>query len=196
MKKLSLLALGLVFTGAVSAQTTITSFNSLGDYLAAPTWDTPGNLTVSGGNLSVVGGDGTGAIFFDISSFNILGTDISFVEVAARINSGNVANGIVINFYDGSFQGVLTATLNASNFNTGGFTTAIASLSLHPLAITNSVPLAWAQVTGDGSTDTFRFSFDEIIVSSSVIPEPSTYAAIFGAMALAFVAYRRRQKAA
>lgn len=38
-------------------------------------------------------------------------------------------------------------------------------------------------------TDTTLYLY----VTSSAIPEPSTYAAIFGALALAFAAYRRRK---
>ena len=36
-------------------------------------------------------------------------------------------------------------------------------------------------------------NFDNLQVSGTVVPEPSTYAAIFGVIALGFVAYRRRK---
>lgn len=37
-------------------------------------------------------------------------------------------------------------------------------------------------------------NFDNLQISGTVVPEPSTYAAIFGAIALGFVAYRRRKQ--
>lgn len=41
--------------------------------------------------------------------------------------------------------------------------------------------------------DTNLFYLDNVAVSGTVVPEPSTYAAIFGAVALAFAAVRRRK---
>lgn len=39
-------------------------------------------------------------------------------------------------------------------------------------------------------------AFDNFQITGNVVPEPSTYAAIFGVFALIYVAYRRRQKEA
>jgi hypothetical protein len=174
-------------------QITITQFNSA-PAAEALTWTE--NTTTAAGIFSVTGGDATGAVFYDISSLNLLGTQLNDVEVTARIDSGNLASGFTVNFYDNNLDGLLTATFSATSFNTGGFTAAIASLSIHPSAFVISVPVAYMQIAGNGSTQAFRFSFDQIVANATVIPEPSTYAAIIGLLALGYVAYRRRQLAA
>ena len=47
-------------------------------------------------------------------------------------------------------------------------------------------------ITTDGSVD-FILDGDKIVIfKTTSVPEPSTYAAIFGLCALAFVAYRKR----
>ncbi len=196
MKKFVSLLSFFAGVSCLFGQITITQFNAAPDFEAL-TWT--GNTSTSSGALSVVGGDGTGSVFYDISSLGLMGNVLDDVQVFARIESGNFAsgNGFTVNFFDGGLNGVLTASFNSSSFTTGpGFTSAIATLTLYVGAITDTVPIAYLQIAGDGSQNAFRFSFDQIVANASVIPEPSTYAAIFGALALAFVAYRRRQKAA
>ncbi len=88
-----------------------------------------------------------------------------------------------------------SAVFTATQFPTGGFTTAIQALNIGSGFAANAVELV--TISGDtfNGTSRFNFSFDNL-AAVSAIPEPSTYAAIFGALALGFVAYRRRQKAA
>lgn len=80
-------------------------------------------------------------------------------------------------------SGSLTATVT---FTTG------ASVSSDPIAI------KWSS-TNAGTTafvDSNYFGFDNVTLSYvSAIPEPSTYAAIFGGLALGFVVWRRRRSA-
>lgn len=189
-----LIVLGLIASvSCLSAQTTITQFNAAPTAVTGP-WD--GNNTTAGGIFSVTGGDSTGASYYDIGSLSLMGNALNDVEVTARLDSGNAASGFTVNFFDAAFNGVLTATFNAASFNSGGFTAAIASLSLYQGAVTNFVPIAYMGIAGNGTTDAFRISFDKIVANASPIPEPSTYAAIVGLLALGVVAYRRRLKAA
>lgn len=204
MKKIA-----FIFAFAVSgltafAQITVTdfsSFNTSGDFSASGSWAAPVNqFTLSGGILTVGSVSGGNPIDSDNFAFSALAVPFDgtpflgdVLTVAARIDSGNVASGFVVNFFDSGGNGVLTATFSSGSFSNLGFTAVSSALVLHPNlgVITDIVSFG---IAGVGNGDAFRFSFDSI-VAGSVIPEPSTYAAILGLLALGFVAYRRRLKA-
>ncbi len=90
------------------------------------------------------------------------------------------------------------------NFNTAVAQFTLADFGTGPSAVTGSAVLDlsgvdathitdWGFGTGNGS-DNFAFTFDKVTVSTSVVPEPSTYAAIFGAVALTGAAIRRYRR--
>ncbi len=192
MKKL-ILACFLTVASLASAQTvTLTSFNTPTDFTPQLTWD--GFTTVSSGVLSVTGGDATGTVYGDIQSLSIAsGASYLSLSVTARVDSGNAATSFTVNLFDDQLNGVLSATFNTNAF-TGSFTTVTSALALYQGAVSAAVPIAFVQIAGNGTTAAFRMSFDEVVANA--IPEPSTYAAIAGALMLGYVAYRRRVAAA
>lgn len=118
-------------------------------------------------------------------------TGLGFLALTAEALATNAAPSLRIFLYD-TGGGSASANFSATNFPTGGFTTAIQALSI--LGPFNPAAVEAMVITGDtfGGTARFNFSFDNL-AAVSAIPEPSTYAAIFGLLALGLVAYRRRR---
>lgn len=166
------------------------------------TWEAGGGSSVNP-NASFVQGAGvydiTGATannsdlskieFFFSSPFSI-GSN-GFLEVAAQALTLNAAPSFQVVLVDTSAV-TATATFNASSFLVGSYSTAYSALtmgggfnaaSIDSMIITGAIPSGTAR---------FNFSFDKISAVASPIPEPSTYAAIFGALALGLVVWRRR----
>ncbi|MCD8483288.1 MAG: PEP-CTERM sorting domain-containing protein [Verrucomicrobia bacterium] len=70
------------------------------------------------------------------------------------------------------------------------------TLTINGIAVATNVALTTAAVNADAfrmySINGSNVEIDNI--SLTAIPEPSTYAAIFGALALGFIVLRRRRK--
>ncbi len=194
-----LVAFALVSSVTLSAQSfLISSFSTPpggSNFSTGLSWASPANqLITTGGVLSIApvsGGnpDDSGNFGFADLSQIYNATLTTHIEVEARIDSGNASNGFIVNLFDSQGLGALTATFNAVNFNGATFTAFSSAVSVHPDNGVRS-DIAFFGIAGVGTTNAFRFSFDRI----SAVPEPSTYAAIFGALALGFVAYRRRMQ--
>lgn len=198
MKKLILAAAALLSAAALQAQVVLTDFSVAPDpSFATGTWSTATVSTVGGVFTIGTGADNSGTQYIDVSSLNLASaSNLLSLAVTARIDSGNAATQFTVNLFDSNLNGIVSAVFNSSSFNTSGFTTATSALGLYQGAISANVPVAYAQIAGGGNTAAFRFSFDSLVANTPApVPEPSTYAAILGAGALAFVAYRRRQKA-
>jgi hypothetical protein len=196
MKKTNAGLLFLVSAALLSAQPVlITSFDSPVGGSVNGSWSTPvdqfsyaaGVMTigpVSGGNP-----DDSGSFAFAPLAAALDGSNWANVAVTARIDSGNSAPGFTINFYDGAGNGVYTTSFLATSFSMVGFTTVMAAPALYPSPGDTS-DIQYFGIGGSGLTNPIRISFDGITVSA--IPEPGTYAAIFGALALGLAGLRRR----
>lgn len=210
MKKI--LALGLFITALtfpVSAQVTISDFSSgpggvnftggLGSWTNGTD-----QFTTSGGILTVgpvSGGNPDNSGYFSYAdvagsvTINATALNLTQLSVTARLDSGNLAPGVLVIFYDSGGAGALFGTLVAdgvspNSFTSAGFTTQTVTLSAHA---NNGVvsDITSFGISGSGTGAAFRMSFDTITLSSAV-PEPSTYAIFAGVFALGFVAWRRR----
>ncbi len=169
--------------------------NTTGSVIASTSW--VGQLSQGLTTLTVGGtarsDSGWGAVNLTLPDVSLY----SYVGLTLQLQPDNAASTIAVTFDDGSdFQ---TVTFLASAFSTSSFTTVY-------------VPIIWALNTttieawniGGGipppanDTPAFRMIFDnlELSATGAPIPEPSTYAAIFGVLALGLVAYRRRRSAA
>lgn len=192
---------GLLFllcAALLPAQTiVISSFDSpLSGASVNGSWSSPvAQLSFSGGVMTIgpVGGgnpDDSGSFAFEPLAASLDGTGWTSVSVSARIDSGNVSPGFTINFYDGSGNGVYTTSFSAGSFSSGGFTAVMAAPSFYP-SPGDAADIQYYGIGGSGLTGAFRFSFDQVSVSA--VPEPSTYAAIIGALALVTAAWRQRR---
>ena len=75
--------------------------------------------------------------------------------------------------------------------------TSFASITLSTLTPTNNASSVWIKYTLSGATATSGNNrLDNIQFSATAIPEPSTYAALFGTLALAGVVIHRRRRMA
>lgn len=139
---------------------------------------------VSGGNPD----DGGSFTFAQLGQvYNA--TLVTDMLVAGRVDAGNASLGFSVILLDTQGVPALFAQFAAATFNNATFTAVPSSVQVHPSNGNISMIEYWG-IAGAGSAAAFRFSFDNI----SAIPEPATYAAIFGLLALGFVAYRRRMQ--
>ncbi|WP_438480137.1 PEP-CTERM sorting domain-containing protein [Oleiharenicola lentus] len=198
MKKTAFTLLFLGVAASAFAQTLlIDDFNvsvtsGEGTVNASSSW--AGQVT-QGATTIVIGGtakDDNGFEYFPASFLNL--SAFNQITVVGQRDVGNVATSFALSF--DSFDG--------ENFTTQVVSVAMSAFNIGSLTTVN-IPVAWtidatniAYVSfGGGSIGSaaFRMTLDNLAATTSVsaIPEPSTYAAIFGAMALGLVAYRRRQ---
>ncbi len=191
----------LLAATALPAQVLISDFTTLpggGQFSGGiGSWRNAGvdQFTVSSGALTigpVSGGnpDNSGYFAFaDILSGNFDATGLTQLSVAARLDSGNIAPGFIINLYDSNGAGALTATFSAASFNAVSFTTGTAIMTAHPDggSITD---IQYFGIAGTGTVVPFRVSFDN--ASLTAIPEPGVTAALAGLLIFGFTWRRRR----
>lgn len=142
-------------------------------------------------NLTFI--DSTGG-FFDFGVNNAGGdpfTDIEFRFGASITQAGTGGSTVGISYsLDGgtSFTSIGTELIDTLQSDNGQLvsTTDISGSVLG--VVTNDITFRVDFTDIDKGVN-----FDNLQVSGTVVPEPSTYAAIFGAIALGFVIYRRRK---
>lgn len=196
LRPLLLALVGATCAATVSAQTLLLEDfgdggNTTGSVISGTSWvgqltQNATTLTVGGTALSDSGWGATGLTLGNLSSF-------AYVALSLQLAPTNAATSIFVTFDDGS--SVQTVTFLASSFSTSAFTTVYVPITwtINPATVEGWNIGGGAAPPGTGSP-AFRMTFDtlQLSVSGAPIPEPSTYAAIFGALALGFVAYRRR----
>jgi hypothetical protein len=156
--------------------------------LSSGSWNIPGVYSHSGGILTIGGAaDNAGSFpFADLTPFNATG--LTQMSAVVRSNSGDDSSGFVVFLYDSSSAVAATATFNTTPLVDGIFTTLTASVAFDG---GNIADITYYGLFGSGTSDPFRMSFDSISVAA--VPEPATYVATVGVLALAFAAYRRRR---
>jgi hypothetical protein len=131
------------------------------------------------------------------TSYNLTGTNAFAVN--AMILSGNTASTFTVTAIQAGTGFESSATFNILNsFNSSTYTTSIALFSGN---ITNFAQIEQFRITGNqttgssGASDLLNISFNNLNATfvASPIPEPTTFAALFGAAALGVAAYRRRR---
>ncbi len=142
-------------------------------------------------------------IAFDATNF----TDLDLAFMFDVINTGDYGTAfgpvytdtINVELFDGvSSLGVLTnngffgSDANAvfDLDNGAGYSTSNLTLDVSAL---DGIANARVVITANANVTPGNIVFDNVGFSGTVVPEPSTYAAIFGAIALAFAASRRRK---
>lgn len=162
--------------GFISGATTIESGASLGP----GTTNNPGTLTFTGG-LSLLAGSTV--------SFQLGTLSSDKISVLGGVLSGPASGTITLNLFspsDTTSSGAFAAgTYTLFNFATGGTTTS--SFDASDFVLGSTISGYTYSLALNGSTL-------EVTATASAIPEPSTYAAIFGGLALAGAVWRRRRQ--
>jgi hypothetical protein len=183
----------LLFGLKASAATSLLSdFNSISGASITGSW--VGQTSLSSG-VFTVGGAAKDEIGFTFNS-SINATSYGYLEIIAKVDSGNASN-FSIRFEDSNLNEYVV-TLLASSF-TSSLTTIYVPLNWTAANSANgfdsSSITAWGFGGNGVGTVAFAYSVDQLALSTSAVPEPATYAAIFGLAALGFGAVRRRRKA-
>jgi hypothetical protein len=185
-----LIILALCFAPLVNAQSILLEdFSAIPSGALSGTWI--GQATVSNG-IVTIGGSAT-----QINGWSetqaINATGMNFLAITAKIESGNATYSLTFVFNDSNLNSYSVTTL-ASNFSSSFYTTVYV-----PVSWTGGIDKAqitdWNMGGGGVGSNAFAWSFDNVALVVSAVPEPATYAAIFGLAALGFGAVRRRRKA-
>lgn len=113
----------------------------------------------------------------------------SLLSVTAQSFATNLATSFEVTLKD-TLGATAAASFTTASFPTGSYTTATGLLTLTGLFNGNSIDSMIISGGQPGGLVTFNVSFDNI----SAVPEPSTYAAIFGASVFGVVAAMRRRR--
>jgi hypothetical protein len=120
---------------------------------------------------------------------DVTGGNTGFNEFSDNVSSGEFG------FQSSTGDDTFSISFDGSNWTNLQLTYAFASdqgeaFSVQTIDIGSFDGLASAQYD---FTPAANGVYDNLAITGTVVPEPSTYAAIFGVLALAFVAYRRRK---
>jgi hypothetical protein len=125
-------------------------------------------------------------IDIDTSGFN----DITFGYDSFSDDTAVQTGGEWLTSFDSGSNISLDTVFFTNSYSDSSYlidTNGVDSLSLTFTFASLESDISGANVTGQ------RVHFDNFAIGGTVVPEPSTYAAIAGVMAFAFVAYRRRK---
>lgn len=180
------------------------------------TFTTSGSFGGLGGNLeynssvsittgtALSGRSGVGSTFADTSKSIALIENGASVEFSANTQGAEYSD-FVLSYAAGTRTSGSSTLAWEYKIGSSSYTS-IESDSIS-VAVNSGAAFSLASVISGGTTDivTFRATasdidggldsafIDNIQISATAVPEPSTYAAIFGALALAFVAIKRRK---
>lgn len=179
MKKLNLLVFFLL-SAIIGRSQTISDFSTLGGEQYGGAWVNPVNFISFNAGVATVGASALADGNFeyaDISAGTISLNTSLVLNFTARVNEGNQSNSFLVRFADvenGDYaiQAVVVTTTWVTNEWVSGTATLTTS------GAGNANNLAYFTVTGDGSADAFRMSFDNFSISA--IPEPAAWAGVLG----------------
>jgi hypothetical protein len=151
-----------------------------------------GQTTLNGTAL-VVGGTAANDNGWEDTGLTLDLSAMNYIFVTGQRDAGHDAgNSFVIEFLDGSLN-AQQFTVSTSSFLVGSMSTVQITISgwgaVNPADITD---WSFGGGTAPPGSLPFRMTFDNLSVSASPIPEPSTYAAMVGALALGLAVWRRR----
>jgi hypothetical protein len=128
---------------------------------------------------------------------NVNATGMNFLQVVAQLDVGNAAPTFAIQFEDVSLNTHILS-VNTSTFLTGSLSSVYIPIGTWTAGFDMTQITGWTIGGGNpAAPNAFRMTFDNMALTASgaPVPEPSTYAAIIGALALGFAAIRRRKAA-
>ena len=171
-----------------SSTTTVNDGGTLELNSAGATFTYNNNITVNNGGTLIIGGDST-VIGTGMMSCWLYGTDSTLHMIASETGFGDNSFANLR-----SIEGTLSLDFSKYSIENGEY------VKLFTFSTTTGVDQLLANETWDtngtailGSKGIYAEGGALYAHVIQVIPEPSTYAAIFGALALAFAAYRRKR---
>lgn len=207
MKTLYKIIVPAVFFLGVSARAQVT-LNTFGNVLDGNTvfnnsWESTG----SGNSLTPASGIAQNGGAFDVKGTGVTNSDLSWMDIGSLANfsigsntafsvtaqalSGNASSSFVVVLFDTNGN-TASSTFLASSFPTGSYSTATVNFTTIGAFQPNS--LEFVRISGGqaGGSSQFAFSFDNL----TAVPEPSTYAAIFGIACFGAVMVKRQKRRA
>jgi hypothetical protein len=200
MKKLSvLIGIAALATGVASAQTTIFHETFSG---ASPNWTMIGTPTgIAGSSLTFDGSDGSPAGSYNLNAGPLVGPD--FVGFRYQVSGLDFGLGPVTVSFDGripsliaaathvringDFNGAIMGSFNSSTWTTWSKTYALAPGFNATSTLTIDFEFGLGAINPTGGI----WEIDNIIVKTTVVPEPSTFA-LAGLGAAALLLRRRK----
>lgn len=204
----------LVTIGIAASSVHAATLDSFTDFVGSPTqlayfadtWTSDPDLqtprvsfTQESGFYSFSGGTNSSDSFVD-KYLNDEFTNISFgnintLTLTAKILANNAAASFVIILNDGTGREAVASFLT-SQFNSSTFTTQSVQLLSNNGFNFTTASVQYYRITGDipGGTQQLNIAMDNIDVSFQAIPEPATFATLFGLGAVGYVGLRRRPR--
>ena len=204
MKKFTALSFLFILAVTLNAQVVLQNFSSVlsANTYFYGTWEATGQPGTNTPNASFTQGSGVYNIlgsatdnsnsyveFFNTTPASISG--YNFISVTFETLNTNASSSFAVTLVDTGGKSAYAAFPLGSY--TGSYNTLVS-------AITAQSGFNWTsidsfQISGNQPTGTsvFNVSFDQVVVTA--VPEPATYAALAGLLALGLVAYRRRRAA-
>lgn len=183
----------------VKAGTNTLTINGTNTYTGG-TYINSGTLAMTGGTLANGNVFVRGASTFTMNSssaitFNLTGTTAGQFDVFTQDAGGFFTLGGTMNLkFNNTFtSGASFDLYNLTSGSADGFTT-ISVAGSYVGSLTEGTPGLWTGTVG-GQAFTFTESSGILNIAAAAIPEPSTYAAIFGLAILGLAALRRRRRA-
>ncbi len=183
----------LIFQAFTAPSLLLTSFapTDPGATRTGTTW--VGQVTQNATTLTVAGtaadDNGWGA-----SGLSLTAAAYTSLTLTAQRDAGNATPTLFLQFEDRSSRTKIIS-VSTSLFALGTPTTVQVPLTAWTIDFGPSDLAAWSIGGGSVGTVAFRMTFDEISFGASAIPEPSTYAALLGLLALAAALRRSRSRA-
>jgi hypothetical protein len=143
------------------------------------------NSITVGGSAADDNGWGAGGLSLNASA-------MTFLSITAQRDAGNQAPTLFIQFEDRNLR-TTVFSVDTSLFALGLPSTVQIPLANWTIDFGATDIASWSIGGGSVGTVPFRMTFDEIRFTTTAIPEPSTYAAIFGALSLVGAAVWRRR---
>ncbi|HSI07821.1 MAG TPA: autotransporter-associated beta strand repeat-containing protein [Rariglobus sp.] len=149
--------------------------------------NSPGVITVTGD--TALGGTATTTMEL-AGSGGVAGTDSDKLAVSGALTFGGTLNIVSFGGYDLAQAG--TYDLFGFGSQSGNFSL----VSVSGQALTNNTTY-WSATNlgGSGFDYTFTLSTGDLVVAATAVPEPTTYAALVGSLALAGAVWRSRKRA-